>query len=297
MPGMTGSEVLLALKADTRVRDIPVLFLTAMTDSKIEAEMLENGAADYIHKPFRATVLLRRIKMQLDLCSNRRHMEHLIDERTEEMRRDYERSQKRQALTAYMLALITETRDDSSSDHVNHITELTRVLMNNIDEYPKAARAVTPEQADYIIQTAKLHDIGKIGISEKVLQKPGKLTVDEFELIKTHPVIGARMLDLHMGELKDDLFFKTTRDIVLYHHEKWNGSGYPERLAGDAIPLSARVTAFADVYDAIRSVRPYKASHTREQAAKMIVNESGTHFDPGLVDIFMRHEKEFAALY
>ncbi|MDR1735239.1 MAG: response regulator [Oscillospiraceae bacterium] len=293
MPGMSGSEVLMALQSDPRTSGIPVIFLTGSARDNIEVEVLELGAADYILKPIKPKVLVTRIRIQLELAGYRKRLEALVAEKTESLRIAFDNLKAREEITLNMLARVTDMRDHETGAHISRTTELVKILVNDLLANPKEQYELTVEEADNIIKSAKLHDIGKIAIPDHVLLKPGKLDAEEYEIIKKHATYGAYILNELISEMGADLFLSTARDIALGHQEKWNGKGYPQGLSGFEIPLSARIVAVADVYDALISTRPYKEPFSHQKAVQIIQGDSGSHFDPYLVVVFTRHEKEF----
>ncbi|QQO09073.1 HD-GYP domain-containing protein [Breznakiella homolactica] len=185
-----------------------------------------------------------------------------------------------------MLAMATDIRDHSTGDHIWRVTEFVRVLTWKLLDKPDNSHGLSFDQVQDIVKASKLHDLGKIAIPDQILRKADKLTAGEFEIVKEHPLQGARFLDGFADPLGDDVFLSIARDIALYHHEKWDGTGYPTGLMGEDIPLSARIVAIADVYDALISIRPYKKAFTHEDSVEIIINDSERHFDPYLVELF-----------
>lgn len=296
MPGMNGCEMLERLQADNRMSGVPVIFLTGSIHGDTEVEVLEKGAADYIQKPIKARVLQTRVRIQLELARYRNHMETLVRERTTQLQTANEKLKIREDITLSLLAEVTDLRDHDTGGHIRRTTEMVRILTQELLYTQKEGYIITHEEADEIIRSAKLHDLGKIAVPDKVLLKPGKLDDDEFAVIKQHPTHGGGLLEKYIARMGEDSFLDTAKNIALYHHEKWNGLGYPCGLKGGAIPLSARVTAIADVYDALTSARPYKEPFSHERSAKIIAEESGTHFDPYLIELFHKNEAAFAEI-
>lgn len=297
MPGMSGSEILHIMQSNPSTSSIPVIFLTGFINEKIETEMLEGGAMDFITKPFSAPVLLARISNQLTISNYNKSLIQLVNEKTDSLRKAYERLKLRDDFTIDMLARVTDLRDHSTGDHIQRTTSLVRIIVQDLLENPYPGYEVTEEGAENIIRSSKLHDLGKIGVPDHILQKPGRLTSDEFDVIKTHTTHGALLLDEYIFNVGNDPFIRTAREITLYHHEKWNGAGYPTRMQGMDIPLSARIVALADAYDAITSSRAYKDAIPHEQALQIIQKDSGTHFDPYLAQVCLRHAQDFADAY
>jgi len=292
MPDMSGVEVLKELQRNPATSDIPTIILTSAADSESEVEALDFGALDYITKPIRRRALLMRVRLQLELQRHRKELETLVEERTHNLRLAYEELKEREEITLSMLARATDLRDHDTGDHIERTTEFTRIMVEHIYANPEGSYRFTRTAADDIIRSTKLHDIGKIALPDHILLKPGKLTYEEFEIVKKHTEYAEAFLsDFIKGS--DDLFLTAAREISYAHHEKWNGSGYPLALSGEDIPLSARVVAIADVYDALTSSRPYKIPLSHEEASKIIRESSGSHFDPYLIAIFERYHDRF----
>lgn len=296
MPDMNGCEVLEKLRDNDELSGVPVIFLTGSVQGDTEAEALEKGASDYIQKPIKARVLQTRVRLQLELASYRNHMEALVEERTEQLKQANKKLKIREEITLKLLAEATDLRDHDTGGHIKRTTEIVRILVEELLKNNKTGYDLTTIEADDIIRSSKLHDIGKIAVSDSILLKQGKLNESEFAVIKTHPTHGGELLNKYTAEMNEDSFLDTAKNIALYHHEKWDGSGYPLGLKETAIPLSARITALADVYDALVSARPYKEPFTHEKAIKIIAEESGKHFDPYLAELFVQLEKRFKDL-
>jgi putative two-component system response regulator len=310
MPDMTGFEMFERLLKDERLKEIPVIFLTGATDENGEAMALQSGAADYINKPIRAQALLTRISVQLELLSHRKNLENLVKEKTRLLNEALNLLNAREDVTLNLLARVTELRDCDTGTHIERTTEFVKIIVDELLRNPSDDYILSAEEAEDIIKSAKLHDLGKIAIPDDILLKPGKLTPEEFEVIKTHTEEGKKLLSTTIDGIKTykllnisdeeseriihaDNFLKTAREITYSHHEKWSGEGYPLGLKGKEIPLSARIIALADVYDALTSKRPYKAAFTHEKSSSIIDSDSGKHFDPHLVDIFKKHNEAF----
>jgi putative two-component system response regulator len=279
-------------------------------DGDGEASALLMGAVDYITKPIRPQVLTTRISLQLELINHRKHLEQLVTEKTKGLSEALDLLRLREDVTLNLLARVTELRDSDTGTHIERTTEFVRLIVTDLLENPVDGYEVTKEQATDIIKSAQLHDLGKIAVPDSILLKPDKLTPEEFDIIKTHTSEGKKLLSDTVESMKTaetrhikddegnriiklDSFLATARDITYSHHEKWNGNGYPQGLAGADIPLAARIVALSDVYDALTSARPYKEAFSHEKSASIIYEDSGKHFDPYLVEVFKRHEKEF----
>ena len=255
MPGMSGYEVCAALKADPALASVPVIFVTALNDTDDELEGFEAGAVDYITKPISPPIVRARVRNHLSLV----RMEALRASRLEIVQR---------------LGLAAEYKDNETGLHVIRMSHFARLL--------GLAAGMTETEADDLLHAAPMHDVGKIGIPDRILQKPGPLDPEEWKIMQSHALIGAEIIGEHDGGM-----LALARNIALSHHEKWDGSGYPYGLAGEAIPLEGRICAVADVFDALTSVRPYKKAWTEEEAIKLLVDQKGKHFDPALVDLFI----------
>lgn len=291
MPGLSGFDVLRQITARPLSKEIPVVFITGSTDGEIEALALEMGAIDYLHKPVRPRALLTRVRLQLELQSHRKRLEAMVEEKTRSLNEAYNKLKMREDITLGLLARVTDLRDGDTGEHIERTTALVRIIAHDLVDNPRPGYEITAYQANDIIKSAKLHDLGKIGTPDHILLKPARLTPEEYEVIKEHTIRGEQLLDDFVTHT-DDAFLKTARDIVHSHHERWDGNGYPRHLAGAAIPLAARIVAIADVFDALSSVRPYKEAYTPEESARMVMEESGKHFDPYLVRVFERHLPE-----
>ncbi|MES2088357.1 MAG: two-component system response regulator [Pseudomonadota bacterium] len=288
MPEMDGYEVCRRLKQDERTRYIPVIFLTAMQETEHEALGFEVGAADFIHKPISPAIVRARVKTHLE---NKAFQDQLRDHNarlsTELDERMVQLDRLRES-TLFVMISFAEFRDEDTGNHVKRTQEYVRVLATYLWEQQRHLDVLNPETIALIAKSAPLHDMGKVAIPDNILLKPGKLTVPEFEVMKGHPLHGWEMLRRAAQRMGDDTDFLTfAMEIARSHHEKWDGSGYPDQLAGDQIPLSARLMAVADVYDALISRRPYKEPMSHEMAKSYIESNSGAHFDPEIVRAFL----------
>ncbi len=288
MPGLSGWEVCEVIKSSSRLKHIPVIFLTAKTDKMDEQEGLERGAVDYITKPISPAILMVRVAthIKLKLASD-----FLRDNNTflsQEVARRTEEATRLQDVTISAMASLAETRDNETGNHIRRTQLYVGALAEQLKRHPRFADYLTENQIHTLVQSAPLHDIGKVGIADAILLKPGKLTVDEFEIMKTHTTIGYNALLRAEALLPNqDSFLQCAKEIALSHQEKWDGSGYPQGLKGDDIPISARLMAVADVYDALISKRYYKDGMAHEAAVEIIVNGSGKHFDPDITAAFI----------
>ncbi len=294
MPGLSGYDVIRELKSDPLTRHIPVIFLTAMSEIEDERLGLELGAADYITKPISPSIVLARVRTQLE---NKAAADFLRDQNqfldTEVNRRGQELSAI-QDVTILAMASLAETRDSDTGNHIRRTQNYVKVLAQKLQTHPRFGYLLSDRTIDALYKSAPLHDIGKVGIPDRILLKPGRFTPDEFEIMKTHTTLGRAAILAAEKQLGMEVdFLRHAKDIAYYHQEKWDGSGYPEGLQGEAIPVSARLMAVADVYDALISRRVYKEGMPHAQAVAIIRDGRGTHFDPDMVDAFLELEDAF----
>ena len=293
MPEMDGFAVMDALRQDIRTDSIPILFLTAIEDGDSEVLALEKGAGDYLLKPIKPKVLLTRVRHQLELQRYRNQMETLVEEKTNNLLQAFSRLKLREQSILNMLAKATDMRDHHTGDHIWRTTAFVRLIVEELLNNPRPGYVLTIREANNIVDSSKLHDLGKIAIPDRILGKVGKLTEEEFDVVKKHTLYGAEFLDEYVDSAGNDPFLSTAREIALYHHEQWAGIGYPYGLKGKETPLSARIVALADVYDALVSERPYKNAFTHEKAHSIITSDRERHFDPYLVRMFVNRADSF----
>ena len=294
MPEMDGFETIKHIKSNAATRHIPVIFLTALDDQNSELEGLRLGAVDYITKPFSIPLLLQRVHLHLELIQQRNELQNYNDNLMQMVDEKTKTIEDLQHAVIYALSDLIERRDGGTGQHVVRTHTYLRILADALIETGRYEEDLQNVDLDMWLQSAQLHDIGKVGIPDEILRKPGKLTEEEFAVIKTHPGIGATALRgaMELTDAKD--FLKHAAVVAATHHEKWDGTGYPYGLKGLDIPLLGRLMAIADVYDALISERPYKKALTHEAAAAIINEESGRHFDPDLVVIFNQCAHLFA---
>lgn len=285
MPGMDGYEVCQKLKANERTKNIPVIFLTAMTEEKDEAKGLLLGAVDYVTKPFSPDLVKARVKNQLELKRYRDHLEALVEERTRELALTQE-------VTIYSLSSLVETRDPETGGHILRTQRYVKILAERLKTHPKFKNLLNDQVIDILFKSSPLHDIGKVGIPDNILMKPGKLTDEEFQEMKKHTTYGRDALRVAALKLGTNSFMHCAQEIAYSHHEKWDGSGYPEGLKEDQIPVSGRLMAIADVYDALVSRRVYKPPFSHKKAVSIIKERRGKRFDPDMVDAFLAIESD-----
>jgi putative two-component system response regulator len=304
MPGTDGYELCRQLKAEPLTAHIPVIFLTSRSDVADEQRGLELGAVDYIAKPISAPILLARVRSHLTLKAaadflrdRNAFLEAEVQRRTEEATQRAEEAQLSNEMTMVALASIAETRDNETGNHILRTQHYVRTLAEQVQGHPRFRDLLTDRTIELYFKAAPLHDIGKVGIPDRILLKPGKLTPEEFEVMKSHTTLGHDAISKALHRVGGRMpVLEIAREIALSHQEKWDGSGYPQGLAGEAIPLSARLMAIADVYDALISQRVYKAAMSHEEALAIMRAGRGSHFDPDLLDEFIRIEPVFRAI-
>ena len=297
MPGLDGYEVCRRLKATAATRDIPVIFLTARSDPDDERMGLALGAVDYITKPISPPILLARVNTHLALKATAdflrdksAYLEREVALRTLEV-------QAIQDVTIMAMTSLAETRDNETGNHIRRIQLYVKALAERLRNHPRFEAVLNERMIELLYKSAPLHDIGKIGIPDSILLKPGKLTVEEFEVMKTHTTLGRKAIEDAERRLGMRVaFLSVSKEIAYSHQEKWDGSGYPQGLAGDQIPVSARLMAVADVYDALINKRVYKAAFSHDQTCSTIVKGKGTHFDPDMVDAFVDIAEDFRSV-
>lgn len=304
MPEMDGCTVLTRLKENPATEKIPVIILTSDADSAMEVKCLALGAVDFIRKPFVTEIMLSRIETQIELNEYRHKLEYLVDEKTTVIER-------LQDVMSTCFAELVESRDGTTGGHIKNTTRYFSVFIEELAKYDKYKDVLTPHYRRGLVRAAPLHDIGKIGISDSVLRKESTLDKEEFEHMKTHARIGGdtfqnifssvegvhhslmgadaleKVCDTMVRESADTEFLHIARDMALYHHERWNGTGYPTGISGEDIPLCARILSIVDVYDALTSKRSYKDAFSHEKAMDIIIQDREIFFDPELTDIFI----------
>jgi putative two-component system response regulator len=297
MPDMSGYEVCRQLKADRHTRHIPVIFLTSKTDVESEEIGMSLGAVDYITRPINPEILLSRVKAHFvdaaqtqTLRVNNEYLEFEVAKRARQFA-------ALQQVTILALAALAEVRDRDTGQHLRRTQNYIRALGLQLRCHPRFSSYLNDAVIDMLFKCAPLHDIGKVGIPDRILLKPGRYEPDEFAIMKTHPALGYEALEQAQEAAGESMeFLDIAKQIVYCHHEKWDGSGYPQGLAGDAIPIPARLMALADVYDALISRRVYKAAISHAQATRIITEGRGTHFDPDVVAAFVALADEFQAI-
>jgi len=273
MPEMDGFETMEVLKTDKNLKDVPVVFLTSLNDQESELRGFDMGALDFINKPFSAPVLIRRIKTHIE-------QDKLIKESQQSLRNIHH-------ATISIISDMVERRDKVTGDHIERTQTFLKLIIDELMRLGYYVDELSTWDLELLLPSAQLHDVGKISISDTLLNKPETLTDEEFDLIKHHCAVGEAIIDNIINKTSDDIFLNHAKKFASYHHEKWNGSGYPRGLCEENIPLEGRIMAVVDVYDALISERPYKKAFEHSKAVEIIKKDSGTHFDPRVVDAFL----------
>ena len=303
MPMPDGYTLCRWLKSTPLTRDVPVIFLTSLESVTDEAYALSLGAEDFIHKPLSLPVVSARVRTHLQLSRARKalqqqnkSLERLVMERTQQIQEQSNELVRRseqviaaQSATISAFCSLVEARDNETGNHIRRTQHYVLELCENLRTHPRFSAELTPENIQLIFKSAPLHDIGKVAIPDHILHKPGRLTPDEWVVMRKHAEYGAKAIANAQGSVGDGnaSFLEYARQIALTHHERWDGSGYPQGLAGEDIPLAGRFMAVADVYDALISKRVYKAPFTHEEALELMAQERGKHFDPDILDCML----------
>lgn len=279
MPEMNGFELMEILQADEILKKVPVIFLTADRSAETEEKCFQLGAVDYIGKPFIPAIMLQRVKRTIELEEYRKRLEAMVEVQLQRI------TQLQQDVIITMANLI-ESRDGTTGEHIKNTSVYVNLFIDALVEQGVYKDALNKEFVDYVKKAAPLHDIGKVTISDLILQKPGGFTEEEYEIMKGHAKAGQDVILKNMTTVVDQKFVEVAANIAAYHHEKWNGTGYPEGLKETEIPLCARIVALADVLDALTAKRPYKEAMTPKEALSIMKKERGVSFDPVLFDVF-----------
>lgn len=280
MPDMNGFEVIQHIKnSSLPVRHVPVIFVTAKDDSGSEFDGLNLGAVDYITKPFSFPLLLKRVELHLQLQQYNNNLEKMVEEKTKVI-------SELQYSIVHVLADMVERRDGSTGGHLVRTQSYLEVLLNEVRKQNIYNDETSGIPEDFYIQASQLHDVGKMSIPDSILLKPGKLSAEEYDCMKTHTVLGAEAIRYAMSSVQEKKFLEIAASFADSHHERWDGTGYPKGLREKEIPIEGRLMAIVDVYDALISERPYKSAFSHEVANEIILKESGSHFDPLLVSVF-----------
>lgn len=292
MPGMSGHEVLAELKRDPATQNIPVIFLSGNDAIEDITQGLKLGAVDYVTKPIIPPVVVARVQTHLRLRDQSSHLEEMVNERTRDLESRTAEVVLSQELAIVALGSLSEARDNETGNHIQRTRAYVEIIARQLA--PEYMGSIAEREWKMMWRSAPLHDLGKVGIPDSILLKPGKLTAAEFEIMKRHTVIGYEAL--RAAEIRthtDKSFLFVAAEIAHSHHERWDGSGYPRGLAGEDIPLSARIMAVADVYDALISKRVYKEPMPHAAAVEVMCDGRGTHFDPKIIDCFLNNHEEF----
>ena len=293
MPGMTGFDVTERLKENPDTRHIPIIIVTGLSDPEANVKAIKAGADDFLIKPFDRVLLEARVRasfktkrLQDEILQHRRELEVRVRERTRQVELTRE-------VALFSLARLAESRDAETGDHLERIRCYVRIIAEEMVSWNRHPEAMTGHFVDEIYLSSPLHDIGKVGIPDRLLLKPGPLTDAEFAIMKTRSRIGGDTLRDADYEAGQNSFLAMGRDIAYYHHERWDGKGYPNGLKGNEIPFAARIVTLADVYDALTSKRPYKEAFSHERAREIVLSGADKQFDPDVVEAFVRREKDF----
>ncbi len=289
MPGLNGYDVCKALKDNDRTHNIPIIFISSQSETKDEEVGLELGAVDYISKPFRAPLVKRRVANQLELKVHRDQLDELVVERTAELNLTKE-------ITIEAMATLAEWRDPETGAHIKRTQNYIKALAEHMAKSEKYAKELDEDTINLLYLSAPLHDIGKVSIPDSILLKPGQLTDEEFEEMKTHTTRGRDALASAQSKLGENSFLRLASEVAFGHHERWDGKGYPQGIAGEDIPLSARLMSIVDMYDALTSKRVYKDAFSHEKAKEIILESDGTRFEPEVVKAFFDIEGEVQAI-
>ncbi|MDR2575977.1 MAG: response regulator [Treponema sp.] len=293
MPEMNGYEAIKLLKSEPQTKDIPVIFLTAKSESQDELEGLSLGAIDYITKPFNPALLLKRIEVHLLVEGQRKELQYFNENLQKMVEEKTESILDMQNTLLKTMAELVECRDDITGGHIERTQRGIKILLEEIKKNSIYREETKGWDVKLLLQSSQLHDVGKISISDNILKKPGKLTDQEFNEMKKHAGFGEEIIEKIETLTKESDFLNYAKIFAASHHEKWDGSGYPRGLKENLIPLLGRIMAIADVYDALTSVRPYKKAFSHEEAVRIITEGSGTQFDPALVEVFINAAEQF----
>ncbi|MBD5525526.1 MAG: response regulator [Lachnospiraceae bacterium] len=288
MPDMDGYEVMEQIRAKEDTKTIPVIFLTADSLAETEIKCFQMGAMDFVTKPFVPDILLSRVDKTIELDQYRHNLENMVKEQAEKITEDARRISKIQDSVIVGMANLIESRDGSTGKHVKNTQMYVRMIADELRRRNLFAQELTEEYIEDLCKAAPLHDVGKIKIPDAILQKPGRLTPEEFDTMKQHTTHSSTIIKMIIGDVEDEHYVGIVEDIAMYHHERWDGTGYPTGLKEEEIPLAARIMAVADVFDALYEERCYKPPVRPIERIMQIMQEGrGTQFDPVIIDVFM----------
>jgi putative two-component system response regulator len=293
MPDMNGYEVCKCLKNDPRTKDVPIIFLTVKNEVEDEIRGLELGAVDYIIKPISPPIVQARVGTHLALAKancSLQEQNYLLERRVEERTSELARTQD---AAIYLMASLAETRDNETGQHIHRTQHYVKTLADVLCNSSAYREYLSDQNRELLFKSAPLHDIGKVGVPDDILLKPGPLQGEEWEEMKRHSLYGRVAIERVEEDIGPCDFLETAKEIAYTHHERWNGTGYPEGLKEDDIPISGRLMAVADVYDALISRRVYKPAYSHEKAVEILRSERGAHFDPEVLDAFLETEGQF----
>ncbi len=288
MPELSGFEVIQKIKQDLQepYKSIPVIFLTAKNDGVSELQGFNLGAVDYVRKPFSAGLLKKRVELHLKLHSYSTNLQNMVKEQIAHI-------EQLQYAVVYSMSEMVERRDHTTGGHIMRTSKYLKALMQKLIDDSPYSKELSEIDMNMYVHAAQMHDVGKISISDQILLKQGKLTDEEYDIMKQHTYFGWDIIKSSVQDVRHFPFLETAAMFALSHHEKWNGTGYPKGLKELEIPICGRMLAIADAYDAIISKRPYKEARKHKEAVEIIIKDSGTHFDPVMVKAFVDVEKEF----
>ena len=296
MPEISGYDAIRLLKNNAAYKDIPVIFVSALSGEQEELTGMELGAVDYMYKPFIASVLLRHIKTHLSLAEHKRQLQELNEDIQKKLVAKIREVFTLQSSILNIVAGMVESRDGTTGSHINRIQKYLNCLIDAMVEQDVYPEETCSWDMDFFVSSSQLHDVGKIAIGDAILNKPSPLTKEEYEVMKTHVTLGADAINRMQANVASNDFLSYALVFALTHHERWDGEGYPYKLKGDAIPLIGRLMAVADVYDALVTARPYKQPFSPDEAANIIREGRGTQFDPQIVDVFDAVADRFAEI-
>ncbi|MFP4381676.1 MAG: HD domain-containing phosphohydrolase [Candidatus Sumerlaeia bacterium] len=303
MPEMNGFEVLKKMKVDIELRDLPVIMISATNEMDTVASCIEIGADDYLTKPFNSVLLRARIssclakkQLQDERLKNQSKLEEYNNTLQNRVKEQVDEISTAHMATIFAMSKLAESRDEDTGEHLERMREYARIIAEYLSTLPKYRHLIDETFIENIFAACPLHDIGKVGIPDRILLKPGKLTKEEFDIMKYHPCIAADTLRAVEKLYPTHSFLHMGIEIAESHHEKWNGQGYPKGLQGEEIPISGRIVSLGDVYDALTTQRCYKEAFSHEKSKEIILEGRGAHFDPDVVDGFIAREDEFLAI-
>ncbi len=293
MPEIDGFETIKLMQENEIMKNVPIIFLTAKNDVDFEFQALELGAVDYINKPFANPLLLKRVEIHLSYAIQKRNLSNYNEDLQEMVQEKTKIIRELQYAIVFTLADLVEMRDNSTGGHVLRTQEYFKLILEYLEEKNIYQDVLKKIDKRLLLEASQLHDIGKVAIPDAILLKPGRLDFEEFEIMKTHTTIGYKAILRAMELTNDKEFLSFAALVALTHHEKWDGTGYPNKLKGEDIPIAGRIMAIVDVYDALVSERHYKKKMSHEEALKILLDGRGTHFDPMVIDAVMAINEKF----